>query len=127
MLCSLYYYHYYCAGYQEKCKELAQETCFNSPATQPRPEEVTLMVPSPSQDCGPMQVEVPSVTCQEVREERCVQLPSLEETQVEAQQCRVALAGQNCREMELILPVQVCREQLYGDAHKHKADYHARN
>ena len=87
------------AGYQHKCKELAQETCFNTPATVPRQEEVTLMVPTPSQECCPMQVEIPTVTCEEVREERCVQLPSLEEAQVEAQQCTVALAGQNCREV----------------------------
>ena len=86
-------------GYQHKCKELAQETCYNKPTTAPRQEKVTLMVPSPSQDCGPMQVEIPTVTCEEVTEERCVQLPSLEEAQVEAQQCTVALAGQNCREV----------------------------
>ena len=34
-------------GYQPKCKELAQETCFNKPSTVPREEEVTLMVPTP--------------------------------------------------------------------------------
>ena len=76
------------------------------------------MVPTPSQDCGPMQVELPTVECEEVVEERCVQLPSLEEAEVEAQQCRVGVGSQNCRELELVLPLQVCREQLYGDAHK---------
>ena len=84
------------------------------------------MVPTPSQDCGPMQVELPTVSCEEVREERCVQLPSLEEAEVEAQQCTVGVGSQSCREMELVLPVQVCREQLYGDAHK-QPDYHAKN
>ena len=95
------------AGYQHKCKELAQETCFNTPATVPRQEEVTLMVPTPSQECGPMQVEIPTVTCEEVREERCVKLPSLEEAQVEAQQCTVALAGQSCREVRGLLSTEL--------------------
>ena len=86
------------------------------------------MVPTPSQDCGPMQVELPTVECEEVREERCVQLPSLEQAEVEAQQCRVGLSpSQTCREVELVLPVQVCREQLYGDAHKQQAGYQAKN
>ena len=89
--------------------------------------QVTLMVPTPSQDCGPMQVELPTVECEEVVEERCVQLPSLEEAEVEAQQCRVGVGSQNCRELELVLPLQVCREQLYGDAHKQGEDYHALN
>ena len=86
-------------GYQPKCKELAQETCFNKPSTIPREEEVTLMVPTPSQECGPMQVEIPTITCEEVTEERCVQLPSVEEAEVEAQQCTVDVGGQNCREV----------------------------
>ena len=30
-------------------------------------------------------------------------------------------------QMELVLPVQVCREQLYGDAHKNSGGYHAKN
>ena len=57
------------------------------------------MVPSPSQDCGPMQVEIPTINCEEVTEERCVKLPSLEEAQVEAQQCSVDVGGQKCREV----------------------------
>ena len=66
------------------------------------------MVPTPSQECGPMQVEIPTITCEEVREERCVQLPSLEEAQMEAQQCTVALAGQKCREVRALLSTELC-------------------
>ena len=46
-----------------------------------------------------MQVEIPTVNCEEVTEERCVSLPSLQEDQVEAQQCTVAVGGQTCREV----------------------------
>ena len=86
-------------GYHSKCKELAQETCYNKPSTAPRQEEVTLMVPTPSQECSPMQVQIPTINCEEVTEERCVKLPSLEEDQVEAQQCTVGVGGQKCREV----------------------------
>ena len=101
-------------GYHSKCKELAQETCYNKPSTAPRQEEVTLMVPTPSQECSPMQVQIPTINCEEVTEERlytrervlnyislfsCVQLPSVEEAEVEAEQCTVDVGGQNCREV----------------------------
>ena len=46
-----------------------------------------------------MRVEIPTINCEEVTEERCVKLPSLEEDQVEAQQCTVGVGGQKCREV----------------------------
>ena len=53
-----------------KCKELAQETCYNKPTPVNVPEMVMLMVPSPSQECGPMTVTLPTVQCEEVTEEK---------------------------------------------------------
>ena len=53
-----------------KCKELAQETCYNKPTPVNVPEMVTLMAPSPSQVCGPMTVTLPTVKCEEVTEEK---------------------------------------------------------
>jgi len=108
----------YNKGSYQHCKEIAQETCYNKPATQPTQEQVTLMVPTPSQDCGPQQITIPTVQCEDITEERCVQLPSVSSTQVEAEQCTVPLGQPQCNQMDLTLPLQVCRELLYGDAHK---------
>ena len=66
------------------------------------------MVPTPSQDCGPMQVELPTVECEEVVEERCVQLPEVEEAEVEAQQCRVGVGS------ETITPSTDTEISLFG-------------
>ena len=56
--------------YAKKCKEIAQETCYNRPSTVPKPTSVTVMVPSPSQECGPMTVTIPTVQCEDITEEK---------------------------------------------------------
>ena len=65
-----YGYHDQYDPYAKKCKEIAQETCYNRPSTVPRPESVTVMVPSPSQECGPMTVKIPTVQCEDITEEK---------------------------------------------------------
>merc|ERR1719483_1694365 len=122
-----YHSHGYGSGYSkdsyQHCKEIAQETCYNRPSAGPKTETVTLMVPTPSQDCGPQQITIPTVQCEDITEERCVQLPGVEETDIEAEQCTVPLGEPQCDQMELILPLQVCRELLDGDAHKPEPAY----
>jgi len=113
----------YNKGSYQHCKEIAQETCYNKPSTVPKSEPVTLMVPTPSQDCGPQQITIPTVQCEDITEESCVQLPGVEETDIQAQQCTVPLGGPKCDQMELTLPLQVCRELVYGDAHKPEPVY----
>ena len=53
-------------------QEIAQETCYNRPSTAPRPESVTVMVPSPSMDCGPATLTLPTVACEDITEEKWV-------------------------------------------------------
>ena len=67
-----YGYHDQYDPYAKKCKEIAQETCYNKPSTVPRPESVTVMVPSPSQECGPMTIKIPTVQCEDITEEKWV-------------------------------------------------------
>ena len=105
------------------------------------------MVPTPSQDCGPQQITIPTVQCEDITEERyqynkdqenkkfeqfhiikesnkalklmvletigiqcifltdihlysrCVQLPSVSSTQVEAEQCTVPLGQPQCNQV----------------------------
>jgi len=113
----------YNKGTYQHCKEIAQETCYNKPSAGPKPEQVTLMVPTPNQDCGPQQITIPTVQCEDITEERCVQLPAIEGTDIEAEQCTVPLGEPSCNQMDLTLPLQVCRELLYGDAHKAEPVY----
>ena len=65
-----YGYHDQYDPYAKKCKEIAQETCYNRPSTVPRPTSVTVMVPSPSQECGPMTIKIPTVQCEDITEEK---------------------------------------------------------
>ena len=75
------------------------------------------MVPTPSQDCGPQQITIPTVQCEDITEERyknsfllcfcsksticrCVQLPAVKETEVEAQQCTVPLGEPSCNQVD---------------------------
>jgi len=115
-------YHSHSYGYDkgsyQKCEEIAQETCYNKPVVVPTSQQVNVRVPSPEMSCGPQTFNLPTVDCQEVTEERCVKLPSLDPADVEAEQCTVPLGPSNCNQVTLTLPVQVCREQLYGEAHK---------
>ena len=53
-------------------QEIAQETCYNRPSTAPRAEAVTVMVPSPSMDCGPATLTLPTVACEDITEEKSV-------------------------------------------------------
>ena len=86
-------------GSYQHCKEIAQETCYNRPSAGPKPEQVssekgekmigaliesliclqvTLMVPTPTQDCGPQQITIPTVQCQDITEEKYKKiLPSI--------------------------------------------------
>jgi len=111
----------YSKGSYQHCKEIAQETCFNKPKVQPKKTEVDVRVPEPSQDCQPMRVELPTVECEVVEEERCVDLPALEAADVPAEQCTVDIGPPECKPVELVLPKQVCQEVLYGHASKPKA------
>jgi len=120
--------HYESQGYgyekvqesYQHCKEIAQETCYNKPSLSLKPEQVTLMVPEPSQDCGPRTLSIPTVTCEDITEERCVQLPNIEEADIPAEQCTVGLGEPDCSSTDLVLPVQVCKELVFGRAHKPK-------
>jgi len=104
-------------GYQ-KCEEIAQETCYNKPATAPKTEQVSVSLPKPEMSCSTQTFTLPTVDCEDITEERCVKLPELAPADVQAEQCTVELGGQSCQQIPLTLPVQVCREQVYGEAHK---------
>ena len=58
--------------YLHSLQEIAQETCYNRPSTAPRAESVTVMVPSPSMDCGPATLTLPTVACEDITEEKSV-------------------------------------------------------
>jgi len=110
----------YSKGSYQHCKEIAQETCFNKPTVTPKKTQVDVRVPEPTQDCQPMRVELPTVECENVEEERCVDLPALEGADVSAEQCTVEIGPPECKPVELVLPKQVCQEVLYGHASKPK-------
>jgi len=105
----------------QKCEEVAQETCYNRPGVAPKREQVSVSLPAPRMKCAPQRFSLPTVQCDEVTEQKCVKLPSLESANVDADQCTVGLGQPQCQMVSLSLPVQVCREQLYGEAHKPKS------
>lgn len=108
----------YQKGSYQHCKEIGQETCYNKPEVKPKQTQVDVKVPVPKQNCQPMRVELPTVECEDVEEERCVPLPALEPADVQAEQCTVDVGPPECRNVELVLPKQVCQEVIYGHASK---------
>ena len=57
------------------------------------------MLPLPSLDCIPMQVKIPTINCEKLREEQCVS--SLKKDQVEAKQC--TMVDRNVESIEHLL------------------------
>merc|ERR1712088_980267 len=89
-----YGYHSYGHNY---CKEVAQETCYNTPVVTPTEPAVTVAYPEPIKECVNKPIDLPIITCADVVEK-----------------CITVIAAPACSTVELTLPKQVCKEINYG-------------
>jgi len=99
------------------CKEVAQETAYNVPVVTPVDVPVTVAYPEPIKTCVDKPIDLPVVSCEDLSEERTIQVPSVEDSEVIVPKCVAKLGAPACQAVELTLPKQVCKELAYGDAH----------
>merc|ERR1739846_267711 len=96
-----YGYHSYGHNY---CKEVAQETAYNSPVVTPVFPPVTVAYPEPIN------------TCEDLVENKCITVPEVEDDIAVIEKCITQLGAPDCSTVELTLPKQVCKEINYGYA-----------
>merc|ERR1712072_980675 len=92
-----YGYHSYGHNY---CKEVAQETAYNSPVVTPVFPPVTVAYPEPIKTCVDKPISLPIISCEDLVENKCI----------------TQLGAPDCSTVELTPPKQVCKEINYGYA-----------
>merc|ERR1719479_476048 len=108
-----YGYHSYGHNY---CKEVAQETCYNSPVVTPVFPPVTVAYPEPIKTCVDKPIDLPRISCEDLTENKCITVPEVEDDIEIIDKCITQLAAPACSTVELTLPKQVCKEINYGYA-----------
>jgi hypothetical protein len=108
-------------GYgHQYCNEVAQETQYNVPSVPVVEPPVTVIVPEPKKTCVDKPISLPRVSCEDIVEEKCIQVPEVEPSSVTVDKCTYGLGEPACQKVELTLPKQVCVELVYGYAHEEK-------
>merc|ERR1712209_161500 len=108
-----YGYHSYGHNY---CKEVAQETCYNSPVVTPVEPAVTVAYPEPIKTCVNKPISLIKVSCEDLSAEKCITVPEVEDDVETVDKCITQLGAPSCNTVELTLPKQVCKEINYGYA-----------
>jgi len=109
-------------GYgHQYCNEVAQETQYNVPSVPVVEPPVTVIVPEPKKTCVDKPISLPRVSCEDLVENKCIQVPEVEDSSVTVDKCTYGLGEPACQKVELTLPKQVCVELVYGYAHEEHA------
>ena len=108
-----YGYHSYGHNY---CKEVAQETCYNTPVVTPVEPAVTVAYPEPIKTCVNKPIDLPVISCEDLTAEKCITVPEVQEAIATVEKCITQLGAPSCSTVELTLPKQVCKEINYGYA-----------
>jgi hypothetical protein len=108
-------------GYgHQYCNEVAQTTQYNVPSVPIVEPPVTVVYPEPKKTCVDKPISLPVVACEDIVENKCIQVPAIEESSVSVAKCTYGLGEPACQKVELTLPKQVCVELVYGYAHEEK-------
>ena len=108
-----YGYHSYGHNY---CKEVAQETCYNSPVVAVDEPAVTVAYPEPVKTCVQKPIDLPIISCEDIKTDKCIVVPEVEDAVETVEKCITQLGAPDCSTVELTLPKQVCKEINYGYA-----------
>merc|ERR1712133_339667 len=100
-----YGYHSYGHNY---CKEVAQETCYNTPVVTPVEPAVTVAYPEPIKTCVNKPIDLPVISCEDLTAEKCITVPEVQEAIATVEKCITQLGAPSCSTVELTLPKQVC-------------------
>lgn len=104
-------YHSYGHVY---CKEVSQQTCYNSPMVVPKVDKVMLSFPKAMRKCESRPIILPRVSCQMLAEQKCFMVPEVVEEMDTVEKCEVVQGEPNCQMVEMDLPRQICSEIIYG-------------
>ena len=116
-----YGYHSYGHNY---CKEVAQETCNNTPVVTPNEPTVVVAYPEPVKECVNKPISQTQNTCKVISSEECVTVPEVEEDIEAVEKCITKLADPTCHTSQLNLPKQACKEIVYRNGHHSPPPYH---
>jgi hypothetical protein len=122
-VCEPSYEHGYHKAYGQYCKEVEQETSVNVPEVKEKEVEVRVAYPEPVKTCVTKSIKIPTLSCEVVTEEKCVNQPQVQDTIVSVEKCTTSLGEPECHKVELTLPKQVCIELVYGYAHEPEPKY----
>ena len=89
------------------CKEVAQETCYNTPVVTVVEPEVEVVYPEPIKTCVNKPISLPRISCEDLSEEKCITVPEIEPVTESVDKCVSGLGAPNCQAVELTLPKQV--------------------
>ena len=105
-------------GYGHNCEEIRQDSCYNQPSVKPDETVLTLVLPMPRRKCETKTVELPNINCQIKTEETCIKVPVAKPRPITVKKCFPEIGAPKCREVELVLPKQVCKDLIVGYADK---------
>ena len=72
----------------------------------------------PRRECESKTVELPNIDCKVTTEKKCINVPVATPRPVTVQKCTPEIGAPKCREVELVLPKQVCKDLIVGYADK---------
>lgn len=84
------------------------------PQVDNKEKTVNVRVPQPVRKCIKKKVQIPTVTCEDNKEQRCFELVTLEQTEQEIEKCHTIVGPQECQKVTLNLPSQVCVDEKSG-------------
>lgn len=117
-------YQAYGYGHEVHCKEVAQETCYNTPGLQDDIQPQSVIFPEPAKICVQKPIDLIVVTCEDIVTEKCITVPEVEDGEQVLQVCQPQLGEPDCNTAELELPKERCIEIVYGYAHGYGEPHH---
>lgn len=87
------------------------------PQVENEEKTVNVRIPQPVKKCITKKVEIPTVTCEDEKEERCFDLVTLEESTQTIEKCTTSLGAPKCSKVTLNLPQQTCVDIKSGYGH----------
>lgn len=105
--------HY--GGEHQYCREEYQTQAYKVPlVTAPLEVDVQLAAPQPVETCKDVDVEITEVKCNDIKEEKCVDLVKFNDATVTINQVDTIISDvPDCEKVTLTLPTQACSKPYY--------------
>jgi len=109
------------SGEYQKCREEYQTQSYNVPKVDiPLEIAVDIAFPEPVQKCETISIEITETQCEDVSEDRCIDLAALEDGTQTIDQTTARLGAPDCNKLTLTLPTEACSKEhnSYNPYHK---------